>query len=86
MADKVALEALTDVGITGVVGGRAHIGGTTVAPRVDATISSDGISYKGYYVDRVQGDIVYDDGLVRLENTRLSIGEGNAKVNRSICS
>ena len=81
VADKVALEALTDVGITGVVGGRAHIGGTTVAPRVDATISSDGISYKGYYVDRVQGDIVYDDGLVRLENTRLSIGEGNAKVN-----
>ena len=38
---RVALEALTDVGITGVVGGRAHIGGTTVAPRVDATISSD---------------------------------------------
>ena len=81
VADKVALEALTDVGITGVVGGRAHIGGTTVAPRVDATISSDGISYKGYYVDRVQGDIIYDDGLVRLENTRLSVGEGNAKVN-----
>ena len=81
VADKVALEALTDVGITGVVGGRAHIGGTTVAPRVDATISSDGISYKGYYVDRLQGDIVYDDGLVRLENTRLSVGEGNAKVN-----
>ena len=41
--------------ITGVVGGRAHIGGTTVAPRVDATIGSDGISYKGYHVDRVQG-------------------------------
>ena len=81
VADKVALEALTDVGITGIVGGRAHIGGTTVAPRVDATISSDGISYKGYYVDRLQGDIVYDDGLVRLENTRLSVGEGNAKVN-----
>lgn len=81
VADKVALEALTDVGITGVVGGRAHIGGTTVAPRVDATISSDGISYKGYYVDRLQGDIVYDEGVVRLENTRLSVGEGNAKVN-----
>ena len=47
MADKVALEAITDVGITGVVGGRAHIGGTTVAPRVDAIIGGDGISYKG---------------------------------------
>ena len=30
--DKVALEAITDMEITGVVGGRAHIGGTTVAP------------------------------------------------------
>ena len=33
------------------------------------------VFYKGYYVDRVQGDIIYDDGLVRLENTRLSIGK-----------
>ena len=32
VADKVAPEAITDMEITGVVGGRAHIGGTTVAP------------------------------------------------------
>lgn len=30
MADKVDLEAITDVGVPGIVGGRAHIGGTTV--------------------------------------------------------
>ena len=80
VADKVALEAITDVGVTGIVGGRAHIGGTTVAPRVDATIASDGISYKGYYIDRLQGNIVYDNGLVRTDDARLSIGEGSAKV------
>ena len=80
VADKVALEAITDVGVTGIVGGRAHIGGTTVAPRVDATIASDGISYKGYYIDRLQGNIVYDNGLVRTDDSRLSIGEGSAKV------
>ncbi|ETJ35592.1 hypothetical protein Q604_UNBC10039G0001, partial [human gut metagenome] len=50
---------------SGIVGGRAHIGGTTVSPRGDATIASDGISYNGYYIDRLQGDIVYDNGLVR---------------------
>ena len=80
VADKVALEAITDVGITGVVGGRAHIGGTTVAPRVDAIIGGDGISYKGYHVDRVQGNVVYDKGLVRIDDAQLSIGAGNAKV------
>ena len=80
VADKVALEAITDVGVTGIVGGRAHIGGTTVAPRVDATIASDGISYNGYYIDRLQGDIVYDNGLVRTDDAHLSIGEGSAKV------
>ena len=80
VADKVALEAITDVGVTGIVGGRAHIGGTTVSPRVDATIASDGISYKGYYIDRLQGDVVYDNGLVRTDDARLSVGEGSAKV------
>ena len=80
VADKVALEAITDVGVTGIVGGRAHIGGTTVSPRVDATIASDGISYNGYYIDRLQGDIVYDNGLVRTDDVRLSVGEGSAKV------
>ena len=80
VADKVALEAITDVGVTGIVGGRAHIGGTTVAPRVDATIASDGISYNGYYIDRLQGNIVYDNGLVRTDDAHLSIGEGSAKV------
>ena len=80
VADKVALEAITDVGVTGIVGGRAHIGGTTVAPRVDATIASDGISYNGYYIDRLQGDIVYDNGLVRTDDVRLSVGEGSANV------
>lgn len=80
VADKVALEAITDVGVTGIVGGRAHIGGTTVAPRVDATIASDGISYKGYYIDRLQGNIVYDNGLVRTDDAHLSIGEGSAKI------
>jgi len=80
VADKVALEAITDVGVTGIVGGRAHIGGTTVAPRVDATIASDGISYNGYYIDRLQGNIVYDNGLVRTDDAHLSIGEGSAKI------
>ena len=80
VADKVNLEAITDVGVSGIVGGRAHIGGTTVAPRVDATIASDGISYNGYYIDRLQGDIVYDNGLVRTDDVRLSVGEGSAKV------
>ena len=80
VADKVDLEAITDVGVSGIVGGRAHIGGTTVAPRVDATIASDGISYKGYYIDRLQGNIVYDNGLVRTDDARLSIGEGSTKV------
>ena len=80
VADKVDLEAITDVGVSGIVGGRAHIGGTTVAPRVDATIASDGISYKGYYIDRLQGNIVYDNGLVRTDDVRLSVGEGSAKV------
>ena len=80
VADKVALEAITDVGVIGIVGGRAHIGGTTVSPRVDATVASDGISYKGYYIDRLQGDVVYDNGLVRTDDTRLSVGEGSAKV------
>ena len=80
VADKVELEAITDVGVSGIVGGRAHIGGTTVAPRVDATIASDGISYNGYYIDRLQGDIVYDNGLVRTDDVRLSVGEGSAKV------
>ena len=47
VADKVNLEAITDVGVTGFVGGRALIGCTTVAPRVDASIGSDGIYYKG---------------------------------------
>lgn len=80
VADKVDLEAITDVGVSGIVGGRAHIGGTTVAPRVDATIASDGISYNGYYIDRLQGDIVYDNGLVRTDDVHLSVGEGSAKV------
>ena len=80
VADKVDLEAITDVGVSGIVGGRAHIGGTTVAPRVDATIASDGISYNGYYIDRLQGDIVYDNGLVRTDDVRLSVGEGSTKV------
>ena len=80
VADKVDLEAITDVGVSGIVGGRAHIGGTTVSPRVDATIASDGISYNGYYIDRLQGDIVYDNGLVRTDDVRLSVGEGSAKV------
>ena len=80
VADKVDLEAITDVGVSGIVGGRAHIGGTTVAPRVDATIASDGISYNGYYIDRLQGNIVYDNGLVRTDDVRLSVGEGSAKV------
>ena len=80
VADKVDLEAITDVGVSGIVGGRAHIGGTTVAPRVDATIASDGISYNGYYINRLQGDIVYDNGLVRTDDVRLSVGEGSAKV------
>lgn len=80
VADKVDLEAITDVGVSGIIGGRAHIGGTTVAPRVDATIASDGISYNGYYIDRLQGDIVYDNGLVRTDDVRLSVGEGSAKV------
>lgn len=80
VADKVDLEAITDVGVSGIVGGRAHIGGTTVAPRVDATIASDGISYNGYYIDHLQGDIVYDNGLVRTDDVRLSVGEGSAKV------
>ena len=80
VADKVDLEAITDVGVSGIVGGRAHIGGTTVSPRVDATIASDGISYNGYYIDRLQGDIVYDNGLVRTDDVGLSVGEGSAKV------
>ena len=80
VADKVDLEAITDVGVSGIVGGRAHIGGTTVAPRVDATIASDGISYNGYYIDRLQGYIVYDNGLGRTDDVRLSVGEGSAKV------
>ncbi|MCQ4959056.1 hypothetical protein, partial [Veillonella parvula] len=38
--DKVDLEAITDVGVSGIVGGRPHIRGTTLPPRVDATIAS----------------------------------------------
>ncbi len=80
VADKVDLEAITDVGVSGIVGGRAHIGGTTVAPRVDATIGSDGISYNGYHVDRLQVNVVYDNGLVRIDDAHLSLAMVMLKV------
>ena len=31
-------------------------------------------------MDRVQGNVVYDNGLVRIDDAQLSIGSGNAKV------
>ncbi|MFR6482210.1 MAG: hypothetical protein ACLUPK_01435 [Veillonella sp.] len=31
-------------------------------------------------MDRVQGNVVYDNGLVRIDDAQLSIGAGNAKV------
>ena len=31
-------------------------------------------------MDRVQGNVVYDNGLVRIDDAQLSIGAGNTKV------
>ncbi len=81
VADKVDVATLTDSGITGTVGGRAHIGGTTVSPYVSATVASSGLSYGDYHVDRAQGDIVYDNGRVKVSDITLFAGTGSAKVN-----
>lgn len=83
VADHVVLESLTDVGITGSVGGRAHIGGTTVAPRVDATLGSNGLTYNEYHIDRAQADLVYDNGVLTVSEARLFMGHGSANVSGS---
>lgn len=79
VVDSAQIEAFTDVGVTGTIGGRVHIGGTSLSPYVDGKIQTSGITYDGYSIDRGEASIVYDDGLVRVNDVTLFVGAGSIK-------
>ena len=79
VADSVALEAFTKNQITGNVGGRVHIGGTSVNPYVSGSIKSDAISYDNYHIDSGEANFSYSNGTVDIHDASLYIGNGSVK-------
>lgn len=80
VADSVALEAFTKNQITGNVGARVHIGGTSVNPYVSGSIKSDAISYDSYHIDSGEANFIYSDGTVDIHDASLYIGNGSVKA------
>ncbi|MDU3514063.1 MAG: translocation/assembly module TamB domain-containing protein [Veillonella sp.] len=80
VADSVALEAFTKNQITGNVGARVHIGGTSVNPYVSGSIKSDAISYDSYHIDSGEANFSYSDGTVDIHDASLYIGNGSVKA------
>ena len=80
VADSVALEAFTKNQITGNVGARVHIGGTSVNPYVSGSIKSDAISYDSYHIDSGEANFSYFDGTVNIHDALLYIGNGSVKA------
>lgn len=80
VADSVALEAFTKNQITGNVGGRVHIGGTSIDPYVSGSIKSDAISYDNYHIDSGEANFSYSNGTVDIHDASLYIGNGSVKA------
>ena len=80
VADSVALEAFTKNQITGNVGARVHIGGTSVNPYVSGSIKSNAISYDSYHIDSGEANFSYFDGTVDIHDASLYIGNGSVKA------
>lgn len=77
VADSVALEAFTNNQFTGTIGGRVHIGGTSVNPNVSGTIKSNEVSYDDYRIDSGEANFIYSDGTVDIRDATLYIGDGS---------
>ena len=79
VVDSADIGAFTEQMITGTVGGRAHIGGTSVNPLVIASVKSSGLGYNGYFIDNAEADVMYTDGVVTLKQGTAFIGDGHIK-------
>ena len=77
VADSVALETFTNNQFTGTIGGRVHIGGTSVNPNVSGTIKSNEVSYDDYRIDSGEANFIYSDGTVDIRDATLYIGDGS---------
>ena len=77
VADSVALETFTNNQFTGTIGGRVHIGGTSVNPNVLGTIKSNEVSYDDYRIDSGEANFIYSDGTVDIRDATLYIGDGS---------
>ena len=77
VADSVALETFTNNQFTGIIGGRVHIGGTSVNPNVSGTIKSNEVSYDDYRIDSGEANFIYSDGTVDIRDATLYIGDGS---------
>ena len=80
VADSVALEAFTKNQITGNVGGRVHVGGTSVNPYISGSIKSNAISYDNYQIDSGEANFSYSNGIVDVHDASLYIGNGSVKA------
>ena len=80
VADSVALEAFTQNQITGNVGGRVHVGGTSVNPYISGSIKSNAISYDNYQIDSGEANFSYSNGIVDVHDASLYIGNGSVKA------
>ena len=77
VADSVALETFTNNQFTGIIGGRVHIGGTSVNPNVSGTIKSNEVSYDDYRIDSGEANFIYSDDTVDIRDASLYIGDGS---------
>ena len=80
VADSVALEAFTENQISGTVGGRVHIGGTSIDPYVSGTIKSSGFSYGDYHIDSGDANIAYYNSTLDIRDATLYVGRGSVKA------
>ena len=80
VSDSIALEAFTKNQITGNVGGRVHVGGTSVNPYVSGSIKSNAISYDNYQIDSGEANFTYSNGIVDVHDASLYIGNGSVKA------
>ena len=80
VADSLELGAFTNNQFTGTIGGRVHIGGTSVNPYVSGSIKSNAIEYDNYHVDSGEANFSYSNGTVDIHDATLYIGNGSVKA------
>lgn len=81
VVDSADIGAFIDNGVTGTMGGRLHINGTSVNPYVAGQLQSSGITYGDYSIDRATATISYGDGIVFIKNADLFSGDGRIAAN-----